>query len=179
MIATFMSTETLAKRSEKAAGTSYSSSLSSTPWGNTFGLGLQLGAPTALTAKLKLEHNSAVTFTLGGGWSWGIGSGLEFSVGYVVHPSVLGSYEALTLSWYVGGAVDVMLRSGQHYNYYWAVIPIYTNSPIGLGAHMPLGLDFQMRPVPLSVYLELTPGIDLFPVVGPRVGLALGARFFF
>jgi hypothetical protein len=153
---------------------------SSTPWGKTFGVGLQLGAPSAITGKLKLESNTAVIFGVGGGWSWGLGSGLELSVGYVVHPSLLASYEALNLNWYAGGAIDVMVLTHQYYNR-GIVIPVYTysGSPIGLGAHVPLGLDFQLRALPLSLYAELTPGLDLFPVVGPRVGLALGARFFF
>jgi len=111
---------------------------------------------------------------VGGGWSWGLGSGLELSVGYVVHPSLLASYEALNLNWYVGGAIDVMVLTHQYYNR-GIVIPVYTysGSPIGLGAHVPIGLDFQLRALPLSLYAELTPGLDLFPVVGPRVGLAL------
>ncbi|MFH1811186.1 MAG: hypothetical protein ABIJ09_20780 [Pseudomonadota bacterium] len=163
-------------KSRKSGG----AALSSTPWGKTFGVGLQLGAPSAITAKLKLENNTAVIFGVGGGWSWGLGSGLEVSVGYVVHPSLLGSYEALNLSWYVGGALDVVVLTHQYYNR-GIVIPVYTysGSPLGLGGHVPIGLDFQFRALPLSLYLEATPGLDLFPVVGPRLGLALGARFFF
>lgn len=152
---------------------------SSTPWGKTFGVGLQLGAPTALTGKLRLEYNSALIFSLGGGWSWWRNFGFELSVGYVIHPSTLASYEPLDLNWYVGGALDVAfygsryVRPGSpvfYYGYY---------SPVGIGGHIPVGLDFQLRAIPLSIYLELTPGIEIFPFIGPRLGGALGARFFF
>ncbi len=171
---------TAPKPKKKRRSSSSSGGLSSTPWGKSFGIGLQLGAPSAITGKLKLEHNTAVIFGLGGGWSWGLGSGLELSLGYVVHPSLIGSYDAVNLSWYVGGAIDVSVLS--HYNSSnVAVLRIYpyNTAPIGLAGHIPLGLDFQFRALPLSLYVELTPGIDLFPVVGPRLGLALGARFFF
>ena len=153
--------------------------VTSTPWGKTFGLGLQLGAPTAITGKLKLEPNSALVFTVGGAWSWGYGYGLELSVGYVIHPSALASYEALNLSWYVGGALDVLLRGDPHYHSQFAWQYGYFSSPIGIGVHVPVGLDFQLRALPLSIYLELTPGIDVFPYIGLRLGGALGARFFF
>ncbi|MBN2357941.1 MAG: hypothetical protein JXR83_00710 [Deltaproteobacteria bacterium] len=166
---------------QKHKTSSYSGgSTSATPWGHPFGLGLQLGAPTALTGKLLLQPNSALVFSLGGGMSWVWGYGLELSVGYVVHPSSLASYEALDLNWYVGGALDVMLRGDRTYNRYFGYnYGYFGSSPLGLGAHVPVGLDFQLRAVPLSIYLELTPGIDIFPYLGLHLGGALGARFFF
>lgn len=155
-----------------------SGGLSSTPWGKDFGLGLQLGDHSGITGKLRLESNTALVFGVGAGWTWAMGSGLELSVGYLVHPSLLASYKSLRLSWYIGGVVDVMLLSGFNKNYI-GVISVYGSSPIGLGAHVPVGLDFQLRALPISIYFEATPGVDLFPAVGPRLGLALGGRFFF
>lgn len=166
-------------RPVQSSGSYSGGGTTSTPWGKTFGLGLQVGAPTAITGKLKLEPNSALVFTVGGAWSWGYGYGLELSVGYVIHPSMLASYEALNLNWYVGGALDVLLRGDPHYHSQFAWQYGYWSSPIGIGAHVPIGLDFQLRAVPLSIYLELTPGIDVFPYLGIRLGGALGARFFF
>ena len=154
-------------------------SLSSTPWGKTFGLGLQLGDHSSITGKLRLERNTALVFGVGAGWSWGLGSGLELSVGYVMHPSLLGTYKPLRLSWYIGGALDLMILTNYNRSTL-GVIPVYYGyTPFGLGAHMPIGLDFQLRVLPMSVYAEITPGLDLFPRVGPRLGFALGARFFF
>jgi hypothetical protein len=140
---------------------------------------LQLGAPTAITGKLRLEPNSALIFSVGGGWSWGLGGGLEASFGYVQHISSLASYEALDLNWYVGGALDVLVRGEPHGILYYPYAFNVHSSPVGLGAHIPLGLDFQLRALPLSIYLEITPGIDVFPYLGLRLGGALGARFFF
>lgn len=152
--------------------------LTSTPWGKDFGLGLQLGDHSSITGKLRLQRNTALTFGVGAGWTWGLGSGLEFSVGYVMHPSLLGVYKPLKLSWYIGGSLDVMILTNTYTNNL-GVVQIYGYSPLGLGAHMPIGLDFQLRVLPMSIYAEITPGLDLFPRVGPRLGFALGARFFF
>ncbi len=95
-----------------------------------------------------------------------------------MHPSLLGTYKPLRLSWYIGGNLDIMILNNMYTNNF-GVVQLYSYSPLGIGAHIPLGLDFQLRVLPLSLYAEITPGLDLFPRVGPRFGFAGGVRFFF
>jgi hypothetical protein len=146
------------------------------PQGKTFGLGLQLGAPTAVTGKLMVTGDQGIVVGVGAGLGWDVS--LSVHADYLWHPSVLVDVAPATFSWYVGGGAWVSFHRaherGFRYDYYYV-----DGVPFAVGARIPIGVDMAMNALPFEVYLEGAPTIAVFPRIGFGLGVALGARFWF
>lgn len=153
-------------------------SSSFSPMGRPFGIGLQLGFPTALTLKYFLMSDQALSGGIGVGSGWVFDPGLSLHLDYVWHPSMLASAAAFNLSWYVGiggwATLFAYYARGPYVpGYRW-----YGPSNVWLGARVPIGVNLALREVPFELYVEAAPAILVFPWITFGLGFSIGARFY-
>jgi hypothetical protein len=138
--------------------------------GGPFGLGIILGEPSGLSAKLFLDARHALDFALD--YSL-VDSALYIHADYLLHFSGWrvrdGGVHRLVP--YVGLGGKVGLRDhddGRGHDRDGA-----------LGARIPLGIAWMPASVPIDVFLELVPGLFLIPETDPDLDASLGLRYFF
>jgi len=148
----------------------------------TFGLGVQLFEPTALIGKLFLDRNNALDFGVGF-WGYGRcydhnGNPYACSAGnqyFSVHFDYL--YEepivdtTVRLDWHVGAGGRMAF--GGYYNN-------DGRHDAAIFARVPIGLDLSFRrPRWLETYLEIAPGLWIFPPLTFDLDVGLGVRAYF
>jgi hypothetical protein len=155
-----------------------------------FGLGLVIGEPTGLTAKLYLDR-----FAL----QFGLGvvddldddpyddDGLMVHVDFLWHPAILARQPAFTLPFYVG----VGARLVDNDDYYRVGNTVYVDNDTRFGVRVPFGILLDFNRVPLDLFYELAVVIDLVELDDdydgpyeddvPDVGLngGIGLRYYF
>ena len=146
----------------------------------TFGLGVQLFDPTALIGKAYLDRNDALDFGVG---FWGYGRCVDgngnvyycdntyhyfsFHFDYLYEEPIVDT--VVRLDWHVG--VGGRIAYWNHY---------YNNRDLGLFARVPIGLDLAFRrPRWLEVYLEIAPGLWVYPPIDFDIDVGLGVRAYF
>lgn len=132
-----------------------------------FGLGVMLGEPTGISAKLWTANNNALAFGLG--WSTyhprydESGSHVHFHMDYLWHSfDSIRSEEKFAFHYGIGGRFKD--RGGDN-----GSLAIR-----GVG-----GLNWYPKDVPIDLFLELAPSLELTPSTGFGIDGALGARFYF
>ena len=153
-----------------------------------FGLGLELGAPTAITGKYWLGEGSDRALDFGIGYldyyyDW---RGFIAYVDYLFHLTSLASTEAFELPFYIG--VGGQYWHWDDYNLYCGPNPnVYCNGD-ALGVRVPIGIAFDFNNVPIDIFLQVTPTLDFFfnHSVGyaPNtlefiIGASVGIRYYF
>ncbi len=150
-----------------------------------FGLGFQLGQPTAIVGKGFLGNGNALDVGLGfgglahyGAYCRDNNNNLYRCGGYKrmgIHGDFLWQENLLKnkvqLDWHigVGGRVSFYDYNGSN-----------REGVLSLFARMPLGLDLTFdRPKFLEVFFEIAPGLFIFPGLVPDMDVALGVRFYF
>ena len=138
-----------------------------------FGLGVIIGEPTGLSAKLWTSTENAFAFGLG--WSVG-GNGIgkhkeefegetrvHFHVDYLWHAfKVIHSSERFPLYYGFGGRVNT---GGEH--------------DASLAVRGVLGIVWLPHDTPIDVFLEVVPSVVLTPSSGFALDAGIGARYFF
>lgn len=127
-----------------------------------FGLGLMIGEPSGVNAKVWSGRTTAFDFGLA--WSTGERDGLTVQGDYVKHRFDLIDVERGMLPFYYG--IGVRLRDRE-------------NADTNLGVRFPLGLDYLFDDQPFDVFLEVAPIFDLTPDSEFDVNGTLGARYYF
>jgi hypothetical protein len=138
-----------------------------------FGLGIIIGEPTGVSAKLWTSSDNALDFGLG--WSYGGdrigrydgyydgGSRVHFHMDYLWHSfDAIRSTERFPLYYGIGGRIN----SGAGYSSSFAVRGVF-------------GIAWMPRETPIDVFLELVPSLQLSPSSGFGLDAGLGARYFF
>ena len=138
-----------------------------------FGLGVIIGEPTGISAKLWTSNDNAFDFGLG--WSIGGdriskfngnydgGSRVHFHMDYLWHAfKAIHSTERFPLYYGIGGR----LNSGAGYNSSFAVRGVF-------------GIAWLPRETPIDIFLELVPSLQLTSSTGFAIDASLGARYFF
>ncbi|MEX0686207.1 MAG: hypothetical protein WD267_05115 [Balneolales bacterium] len=132
-----------------------------------FGLGVMLGEPTGLSAKLWTSSSNALAFGLG--WSTyhprydDNGLRIHAHMDYLWHSfDSIKSEEQFVLHYGVG----VRFKDRGSDNGSLALR--------GVG-----GINWLPRNMPIDVFLELAPSLELTPSTGFGLDAALGARFYF
>src|SRR5690349_8493874 len=75
-----------------------------------FGVGLVIGEPTGIAAKLYLDDDTAVQGAVGGAF---VGGGVQVHVDYVWHPWILEQRDSFTMPAYIGpGARFIWYNNG-------------------------------------------------------------------
>ena len=148
-----------------------------------YGFGFQIGEPTALTAKAFVGGGNAFDFGLGfGGWGYGwckndkgdsyrcsdLASYISFHTDYLYQENILNKTNRL--DWYAGlGGRVVVWAYGSN-----------TGHNMVLIARVPVGLAVTFhRPNFLELYLELAPGLAVFPPLSFVIDFGLGVRAYF
>lgn len=139
----------------------------------SFGVGLVIGEPTGVSAKLYLDDDNAVQAAAGSAF---VGGGLQVHADYLWHPWILEERDSFTLPAYVGpGARFIYYQQGRDGEDYGAV-----------GARAVAGIVFDFKEIPLDVFVEVAGVIEwrFAPIeddkgVGLAVNAGLGARYYF
>jgi hypothetical protein len=142
-------------------------------YGHTFGLGVIVGEPTGISAKLWTSGTNAFDFGLG--WSNGGdrlgnydgyyngGSRTHFHMDYLWHAfDAIRSSERFPLYYGIGGRIN----SGAGYNSSLAIRGVF-------------GISWLPRGTPIDVFLELAPSLQLTSSTGFGIDAGFGARFYF
>ena len=145
----------------------------STAQERNFGLGVIVGEPTGISAKLWTSPGNAFDFGLG--WSiagnrWenneGQGNGenrMHFHMDYLWHAfNAIKSEERFPLHYGFGGRVN----TGGGYNTSVAVRGV-------------IGIGWMPRETPIDIFVELVPGLQVSPSTGFVIDAGLGARYYF
>ncbi len=135
----------------------------------TIGVGIILGEPTGITAKLYLQDDQAIQVAAGGAF---VGGGLQLHADYVFHPYILQSKESFVMPFYVGpGLRAIQYSSGRD------------DKSFAFGLRAVAGLLFDFKNVPLDAFVEVAGVLEYEFKDGEGVGIALnagaGVRYYF
>jgi len=125
-----------------------------------FGLGIILGEPTGVSAKLWTGGDNAFDFAAA--WSFKGDGHLLLQADYVWHIFNLIPISSGKLPFYVGVGGRVVLA----------------DDPL-IGVRVPLGLDYMFADAPVDIFVELVPILDLAPETDFDFGGGIGARYWF
>jgi hypothetical protein len=136
-----------------------------------FGLGIILGEPTGISAKLYLSDNTAVDAAVGGAF---IGGGLHVHGDFLLHPWVLENRDTFVLPAYVGvGARLLDHDRGAEGDFH-------------IGARGVIGMLFDFKEIPIDVFVEAAAVLDLrladddtHSGLGLGINAGAGARYYF
>jgi hypothetical protein len=149
-----------------------------------FGVGFQIGEPTAITAKAFIGGPNAIDFGVGfGGWGYGwctrpdgssyrcddVNHNLSLHADYLYQENIVNMTNRL--DWYAGLGGRVIMSAYGSNNLSHDVVLI-ARVPIGIAA------TFR-RPDFLEAYLEIVPGIVVFPPADFAIDFGLGVRAYF
>lgn len=140
----------------------------------TFGLGIMLGAPTAISGKYFYGRSTAFDFGVGTVYRWRDRDGLHLHVDHLWHPVSLVSNPSFELPLYVGIGARI-------FNY------DYRNDGrdgvTAIGARVPIGIAFDLNNVPMDIFFELAVVVDLLidddDSYGGDLHGAIGFRYYF
>lgn len=142
----------------------------------TFGLGLELGAPTGLNAKYFLAADRALDFGVGDIYNYASRYGLHIYADYLWHPVSLASTESFELPFYVGvgGRIWDFEDRG----------PAIHDDAFAIGLRVPVGLSLDFNNVPLDIFLQLVPTLDFFSGYAAHdiyidLDVSVGIRYWF
>ena len=138
----------------------------------SFGVGIIIGEPTGITAKLYLDDDTAVQAAIGSAF---ISGGLQAHADYLWHPWLLEERDSFALPVYVGpGARLIQYDQGRDGDDY-----------VALGARAVAGFLFDFKEVPLDAFaevagvLELRFGTDENDGLGLALNAGAGVRYYF
>ena len=140
---------------------------------HNFGLGVIVGEPTGVSAKLWTSHSTAFDFGLG--WSVGGdrigkydgfydgGSRLHFHMDYLWHSfDAISSTERFPLYYGIGGRMN----TGAGYNSSAAVRGV-------------IGIAWMPHETPIDIFFEAVPSLQFTSSTGFAIDAGLGVRYFF
>ncbi len=135
----------------------------------TFGVGLYIGEPTGICAKLYLKDDQAIQAAVGGAF---IGGGFQVHADYVFHPYILQTRDSFVLATYVGPGVRfIQYSNGRDASF------------VAFGLRATGGLLFDFKKIPLDAFLEVSGVLEYAFADGEGAGLALnagaGVRYYF
>ena len=135
----------------------------------TFGVGIIVGEPVGITAKLYLSDDRAIQAAVGSAF---IGGGLQLHGDYLFHPYILQSRDSFVLPVYVGPGVRLIdYNDGRD------------SSAFALGVRGVVGLLFDFKTVPLDAFFEIAPVLEYKFSSGAGFQLSLnvgaGIRYYF
>jgi hypothetical protein len=125
-----------------------------------FGLGIILGDPTGLNGKYWLSKTD----------------GIEASIAWSLvkdRLKILGAYER---SFGIGAKIDFL----EELSFFPGIGgAISVGKDFGLGVIIPLGIEAFFKKVPINLFLELAPGLEIIPETSFTLYGFLGVRWIF
>jgi hypothetical protein len=134
--------------------------------GKGFGLGIIIGEPTGLSAKLWTSGRTALDFGLG----WSVfnnhkdsGTRIHFHADYLWHSwNAINSTERFPLYYGIGG------RFNSH-----------QDNDGSLAVRGVLGIAWLPHNTPLDLFIEVAPSLEITPSSGFGIDAAIGVRYYF
>jgi hypothetical protein len=142
----------------------------------TLGLGLIIGEPTGVSARLYLGEDSN-TAIQGAAGSAVLGGGLQVHGDYVIHPWILENRESFVMPAYIGGGLRFLRHESGDGG----------DSDFHTGVRLVLGMLFDFKDVPLDVFVEIAGVADIrfdtddedHKGFGLDINAGAGARYYF
>jgi hypothetical protein len=131
---------------------------SSFPQNEKLGLGIVLGEPVGISAKLKAGSYNAFDFAAA--WSTRENRTMLLQADYVWHIVDQANVESETIPLYYGLGTRL----------------IFSSNPI-FSLRIPVGLNHRLNTLPIDIFAELVPILDLTPSTRFNFGAGLGVRF--
>lgn len=135
----------------------------------TLGVGIILGEPTGISAKLYLKDDQAIQAAAGFAF---LGGGLHLHADYVFHPYILQQRDSFVLPFYVGPGVRLIAYDDGR-----------DSRSFALGLRVVAGLLFDFKTVPIDAFVEAGPVFEYWFKDGEDFHVALnaaaGARYYF
>jgi hypothetical protein len=133
------------------------------------GLGVILGEPTGVVLKGWITRNQAVDGGLA--WSFGRRDSLHVHADYLFHEFNLFPVKEGKLPIYFG--IGGRFKLGDHRDDY------NDDNDNRVGIRVPVGIAYLFKKVPVDIFLEIVPIMDLVPETALNFNAGIGARFFF
>jgi len=134
------------------------------------GVGVILGDPSGISLGYKLDADASLQAALA--WDLISPGGFTLTGDYIFHFDRMFKVKKVFIPLYAGiGAKLTMLVGTGRYD--------SSASTIGLAARIPLGIRWEFADLPLEAFLELVPGLRLFPDTSFDAGMGLGIRWYF
>jgi hypothetical protein len=131
-----------------------------------FGLGLIIGEPTGVSAKLWQSRTTALDFAAA--WSFTDEAAFHLHADYLFHNFKLIHVDRGQLPVYYGIGLRVKLSDEEKHD------------DTSLGLRIPVGLDYLFAAgTPLDVFIEVVPILDLVPNTDVTLNASLGLRYWF
>jgi len=127
-----------------------------------FGLGVILGEPSGVSAKSWMTSTTAVDAALA--WSFVDNGALHIHADYLIHNFQLISIDGK-------GKLPVYYGVGARIK--------FGNDDTRLAVRIPVGIDYMFGDVPVDIFLEVVPMLELIPKTNFQFNAALGSRYFF
>ncbi len=124
------------------------------------GLGVLIGEPTGISAKLWLTGTGAVDAAAA--WSTRGNNSLHLHADYLHHFFGLFPVTQGKLPLYVGAGGRIRFAGNPKF-----------------GARVPVGLAYLFPTIPVDIFLEIAPIVDLAPDTGFDINGGIGARYYF
>jgi hypothetical protein len=136
----------------------------------TLGVGIIVGEPTGICAKIYLSQDRALQIAAGSAF---ISNGLQVHADYVFHPWILQDRDSFVLPVYLGPGARVIDYSGGSGG----------SSHFAAGLRGVIGLLFDFKSVPLDAFIEVAGVLEYDFKTGNGVGVAFnagaGMRYYF
>lgn len=125
-----------------------------------FGIGIIVGEPTGVSAKLWLTERTAVD--MAAAWSFSDEEAFHLHADYLLHNFDLINVEQgrLPIHFGIGGRLKFEDESR-------------------FGVRIPVGLTYIFDSAPIDIFFEVVPILDLIPDTDFTANAAIGARFYF
>ena len=123
-----------------------------------FGIGIVFGEPTGISAKLWNGKTTAFQGAIA--WSFGNNDALRLQSDYLWHFPGL-EIAMGKLPYYLGIGASMTLAN-----------------KLVLAARIPIGVNYQLFELPLDIFIEVVPGLNLIPDVDFNIDAGLGIRYF-
>jgi hypothetical protein len=125
-----------------------------------FGLGIILGEPTGIS--LKTWQSDEIAYDAALAWSFGKEGSVHIHVDYLLH-----NYE--------------LIRTMNSYTpvYYGIGGRIQTQDETALGIRIPFGINFRSRRIPIDIFIEFVPALNIIPKTEFDLEGGIGARYYF
>ena len=127
---------------------------------NGVGVGLIVGEPTGISGKYWTGSTTAFDAALA--WSFVDENAFQIHADYLFH-----NIRLITVS------------EGKLPFYYGIGARLKTANDIKLGVRVPLGLAYLFQNVPIDIFVEVVPILDVIPKTDFQINAALGARYSF
>ncbi|MGC8858036.1 MAG: BAPKO_0422 family outer member beta-barrel protein [Ignavibacteria bacterium] len=126
-----------------------------------FGLGIIVGEPTGISGKLYLSNTSSIDGAIG--WSYYKYGSLHIHADYLSNIANLTNEVPFYLG--IGGRIKIRNKEKQE--------------DTKLAIRVPVGIVFEPSSVPIDVFVEVVPMLDLVPSSEFNFNAAVGIRYYF